>query len=302
MAEEVLAAPVRVARFPTGLKHFVFEAASGQGDAVVVRISRREDVGVAQDALYWSERLRPLGIPLPEVLHADMTMARHPFPFMILERLPGRDLDFVVDRLARDELHSLARRLAEVQTIVTELRPGRGYGFSPRMEGPFPDNSWQETIATQLSRSRQRMRDAGIVSEHHADRVEAAANGFTDYFARVQPIPFLHDITTKNVIIDGARLNGIVDVDDLCFGDPLFLVGLIRMALLANDHSAAYADAWLDVLGPDRDQCAALDFYTALFCLAFMSELGHRFNRPEATTVEKAYVERLCDLLDRYLA
>ena len=74
------------------------------------------------------------------------------------------------------------------------------------------------------------------------------------------------------------------------------------MALLANDHSAAYADAWLDVLGPDRDQCAALDFYTALFCLAFMSELGQRFNRPEATTVEKAYVERLCDLLDRYLA
>ena len=57
MAEEVLAASACVARFPTGLKHFVFEATSIQGEVVVVRISRRKDVGVARDSLYWSDRL-----------------------------------------------------------------------------------------------------------------------------------------------------------------------------------------------------------------------------------------------------
>lgn len=302
MAEEVLAAPVSATRFAAGLRHFVFEVTSAQGGAVVARVSRREDIDVAQDALYWSELLRPLGIPLPEVLHADMTMARHPFPFMILERLPGRDLGFVVDRLARDELRSLARRLAEVLAIVTDLPPGRGYGFAPRMEGPFPDDSWKGSVAALLSSSRRRIRDAGIVSEHYADRVESAADGFTDYFTRVPPTPFLHDITTKNVIVDGARLSGIVDIDDLCFGDPLFLVGLIRMALEASGNSTVYADAWVDALRPDTEQRAVLDFYTALFCLAFMSELGHRLNRAEAERVEEAYVERLQGLLDRYLA
>jgi aminoglycoside phosphotransferase (APT) family kinase protein len=113
---------------------------------------------------------------------------------------------------------------------------------------------------------------------------------------------FLHDITTKNVIVDGARLSGIVDVDDLCFGDPLLQVGLTRMALLASDHSATYADAWIDLLGPRREQVAALDFYTALFCIDFMAELGRRFNRAEPQPVEKTYVERLRTLLDRYLA
>ena len=49
-------------------------------------------------------------------------------------------------------------------------------------------------------------------------------------------------------------------------------------------------------------QSSALDFYTALFCLDFMGELGHRFNRPEAEPVDRAYVERLQGLLDRYLA
>jgi aminoglycoside phosphotransferase (APT) family kinase protein len=301
MAEEVLAGPLRVARFPTGLRHFVFEAASDRGEGVVVRISRRENAALARASLYWSGWLRPLGVPLPKILHADMTMVRHPFPFVILERLAGRDLGFVVDRLSRDELHGLARCLADLQAIVTGLPPGRGYGFAPHLEGPFPHDSWQGSIAASLSRSRKRIREAGVVSERPIDRVETAADSLAPYLAGVQPTPFLHDITTKNVIIDGARLSGIVDVDDLCFGDPLFLVGLIRMALLANGHGAAYAEAWADVLRPDKEERAALDFYTALFCVDFMAELGHRFNRAEAAPVEKVYVERLQGLLDRYL-
>ena len=302
MAREVLADPVRITRFPTGLRHFVFQASCAQGREVVVRVSRREDVGVASDSLYWSDRLRPLGVPLPKILHADVAMARHPFPFVILERLPGRDLCFLLDDLSHDELRRLASRLCALQAIVTDLPLGRGYGFSPRLEGPFPCASWSETIAKSLARSRRRIRAAGILSEHHADRVEAASGRFAGYFAGVRPTPFLHDIATKNVILEGARLTGIVDVDDLCFGDPLFLVGLIRVTLLATGHGSAYAEAWLDALRPNREQREALDFYTALFCLDFMGELGHGFNRAQAAPVEPAYVERLKDLLACHLA
>lgn len=301
IVEEFLGAPAPISRFPAGLRHFVFEATCGQDRKIVVRISRREDIGVARNALYWSKKLRPLGVPLPKVLQADMTMDRHPFPFMILERLPGRDLGFVVDRLSRDEQRGLARRLVAVQSIVTELPAGGGYGFAPRLEGHFPHVDWGRVIAASLRRSRKRIRAAGVVSEHHADRVEAAADSHATYFAKVRPTPFLHDITTKNVIVEGARLSGIVDVDDLCFGDPLFLVGLIRTALLANGHGAFYADAWIEALRPDEEQRTALDVYTALFCLDFLAELGNRFNRSAPALVDSSYVERLQGLLDRYL-
>jgi aminoglycoside phosphotransferase (APT) family kinase protein len=302
MVSEVLAEPISVSRFPTGLQHFVFEATAAQGRQAVVRVSRREDIGLARNSIYWSERLRPLGIPLPQILHADLTMGRHRFPFVILERLPGRDLGFVVNQLSDEALRDLARRLSDLQAIVTSLPQGRGYGFSPRLDGPFPHVGWADCIAASLGRSRRRIREAGVVSEHHVDRAEAAADRLSAYFASVPPTPFLHDITTKNVIVDGARLSGIVDGDDLCFGDPLLQVGLTRMALLASDHSATYADAWIDLLGPRREQVAALDFYTALFCIDFMAELGRRFNRAEPQPVEKTYVERLRTLLDRYLA
>ena len=302
MAREILTDVGRVTRFPTGLKHFVFEAASAQGRAIVVRASRREDVGVVRDSVYWSDRLRPQGVPLPKLLFADVTMARHPYPFVILERLPGRDLHFVIGDLSHKTLRDLASRLSTVQAIVADLPLGHGYGFSPRIEGPFPHASWSDVVAGSLARSRKRICDVGIASELRADRIETASNRLMDYFASVQPVPFLHDITTKNVIIEGTRLTGIVDVDDLCFGDPLFLVGLIRVALLANGHGLEYADAWVDVLRPHREQREALDFYTALFCLDFISEVGHSFNRAQPAPVERTYIERLEKLIDCHLA
>ena len=73
MAEELLDGAVRITRFPTGLTHFVFEAECTRSNKVVVRISRRENADVARDALYLSARLRPLGVPLPSVLHAGGT-------------------------------------------------------------------------------------------------------------------------------------------------------------------------------------------------------------------------------------
>jgi len=192
--------------------------------------------------------------------------------------------------------------VAGIQAIVGDLPSGQGYGFTPRLEGPFPHADWGQVVAASIERSRKRIRAASIFGDLPGDRVEAASGRLAGYFARLPPTPFLHDITTRNVIVEESRPSGIVGVDDLCFGDPLFLLGLVRMALSANGHSLCYADSWTELLRPDAEQRAALDFYAALFCLDFMGELGHRFNRATAAPVDQAYAERLRVLLDRSLA
>src|SRR6202008_257200 len=98
---------------------------------------------------------------------------------------------------------------------------------------PFPHRRWRGVVVASLARSRARIRAAGIVGESVIDSVEASASRF-GYLDRVRATPFLHDITTKNVIVHEGRLSGIVDVDDVCFGDPLLLIALIRMALWAH--------------------------------------------------------------------
>jgi Ser/Thr protein kinase RdoA (MazF antagonist) len=292
-----------VTRFPTGSSHFVYDVRAASGRGVVVRISRRDGVEAVRGAVYWSRLLRPKGVPLPELLHVDLSMTRHPFPAVVLERLAGRDLGLVYQDLSRRQLRALAERLAHVQGIVTALPPGRGFGYATDYDGPFPHASWRDVVAASLQRSRERIRAAGLVDEHVVDSVESAVAPFAPYFDRVAATPFLHDITTKNVIVHEGRLSGIVDVDDLCFGDPLLLIALIRTAVLAHGHDPVYVHEWLDIVQPGAEGRAVLDLYTLLHCVDFMGELGQRFNRSAAAPVDPAYCARLqalyTQLLDR---
>lgn len=234
-------------------------------------------------------------------MHSDLSLTRYAFPVIVLDRLPGDDLGIVYDRLGRDELRGLAERLVRIQATVTALPPGRGYVYATSYDGEFPYASWGDVIAASIARSRSRIRAAGVVNEDVVDAVEAAVERFAGYFARTAPVPFLHDITTKNVIVHEGRLSGIVDVDDLCFGDPLLLLGLIRMALLAHGLDPFHFEQWLDIMRPDAEQTAAIDLYTALCCIDFMSELGQRFNRAAPGTVDAAYLARLRMILAQLL-
>ena len=300
IAAEVLGAPAEtVERFPTGRAHFVYDVRLADGRVAVVRISRRDDIAAARGAVYWSALLRPKGVPLPALLHADLSLTHHPFPVIVLERLAGDDLGNVYRQLDRRALRALAERLAAVQAIVAGLPPGHGYGYAASLDGAFAHASWGGVVAALLARSRARIRTAGLADEGIVDPIERAAERFTGYFARIAPTPFLHDITTKNVIVHEGRLSGIVDVDDLCFGDPLLLIGLIRTALLAHDLDPFYVEQWRGILRPDAEQAAAIDLYTALYCVDFLGELGQRFNRAAPATVDRAYLAHLTTLLTR---
>ena len=117
----------------------------------------------------------------------------------------------------------------------------------------------------------------------------------------VTPRPFLHDTTTKNVMVHQGRLAGIVDIDELCFGDPLLTPGLTQMALLAAGLDTDYVVHWLELLAPSAEQRAVVDFYSAVFCADFLSEQGQSFNRT-AATVSPAKIAALELILGELLA
>ena len=105
----------------------------------------------------------------------------------------------------------------------------------------------------------------------------------------------------KPIVADG-KLAGIVDVDDLFFGDPIYLLGLINMAVKALNFDTDYSDYWRDALLPTQVEEPTLGFYTAVFCVNFMSELGQRFNRDTANPIDPSYIARLQQILDSQLA
>jgi hypothetical protein len=68
----------------------------------------------------------------------------------------------------------------------------------------------------------------------------------------------------------------IVDVDDLCFGDPRYVVALTLASLTAFGGPTHYVDAWMTAAGYQDDRIFRL--YVALFIVDFMSEHGQAFN------------------------
>jgi Ser/Thr protein kinase RdoA (MazF antagonist) len=299
IAREVIGSElVSAKRFATGNCHYVFDAALADGRAVVLRIAKPENRSLLAGAVHWSGILKPMGFPLPEILHARLEAGCTPYPYLVLERLPGTDLGEVYSRLSSREKKTLADRLASMQKIVGSLPEGAGFGFQSDPGIPPPFASWGEAIDRGIERSALWIEQARVVDGARVEVLRAAARRMKEYFDTIRPRPFLDDITTKNVLIDQGKLCGIVDVDEICYGDRVAHLGLTRMALMSESLDLSYIEYWCEALSLDDMQRRALDFYTAESCLCFLGEQGQRFNRDEAQPVRREAVARLERIFD----
>lgn len=86
--------PVSVRRFTTGVAHYVFEGVFKDRAPVVIRLAAGPGRSAMAGGARLSRLLRPMGIPLPEVIAEGLG---HEFPYLILERFAGVDLGDVVN-------------------------------------------------------------------------------------------------------------------------------------------------------------------------------------------------------------
>ncbi len=148
-----------------------------------------------------------------------------------------------------------------------------------------------------MERSEARSTVAASVGKAEIDLVRSAAAKLDSYFAQVRLTPFLADTTTKNVLMHYGRLSGIVDLDTVCYGDPLFTLALTKAGATASGFDRVYTAAWQQPLRLQGEELVALSFYTALFCLDLLSEAGHTFNRSSPAVLSAEATARLRQLL-----
>lgn len=282
----------QITRFATGLAHVVYDVRTGDGRALVVRLTRPAQRWMFEGALYWHERLAPLGVPLPQLLHVDLA-ATGGFPVMIMARIQGTDLGIVYPTLSRAEKRRIAHEIVRIQRIVGSLPRGRGFGFATSYDDPRLRPTWTDVIVSSLNRSRERIEAVGIVDPRAVEQLCDRVHAFADQLNAIEPRCFLDDTTTKNVIVEGGVLRGIVDVDMACFGDPLFTVALTRMSLLASSSDTDYIDEWCAALELNPDRTRLLDLYTAVFCVDFLGEQGQQFNKAVPPTIDREQVRHL---------
>jgi aminoglycoside phosphotransferase (APT) family kinase protein len=232
---------------------------SGGGPDVIVRM--HADPGVYAGTLTNIERLRTLGVPVPTVLNADLTRERVPFAYVVTDAFPGRDLRFEVASMTEPQMTGVAEQIVGYERLTMTLPPGDSYGFMP-IGGHSAHQAWPDAIRA----------DRRGVPERHPT-IAVALDRTEERLKRIAPTCFLDDLTIKNVIVHGGVLQGVVDFDVVCYGDPMYWLALTQVAMLSDVGAPGrfYVDELIRLWAPTDEERANLALYSALHAAEFVT-------------------------------
>lgn len=235
-----------------GQANTVFAVTFSSNQRVILRLHSRTD-GFA-GTVRTIETLKVLGLPVPEVIahghRPDIDAS-----WLVLNWTPGRELRWVVAEMTWEQQTRVAEQVVGFQRQVATLPPGTGFGYvPPSTRGTH--KTWRELLAT------------------HPRLTEAPAD-LQAYLKTVKPTPFLDDITGKNVLIENGELTGLIDLDYVCYGDPLYWLALTHVGLICDTAGEFYATELIRLWNPSALERRVLAFYSVLMAddfLAWFSE------------------------------
>lgn len=292
-AEAMKARPSGAKRFTMGLRHYVYEVTFADRAPVVVRIALPENRDKLTGAVRLSEILRPRGVPLPALLAHDTF---GPMPYMIIERLPGRDLGDVMERLSEAALDQIAAKVVAAQAIVAALPSSGRYGYAFSADEARYEK-WSHVLDANLAGCRKRIVSAGLFTQDPVDAVCRMVDMNRRELDELGATAFMHDTTTKNVIVtEEGAFSGIVDVDSLCWGDACFPAALTMASIMFHGGPVSYVHAWMRHASRPMDRLFWV--YVCQFLVTFMSQYGQTFNdgplalpEDERGRLQKAFAE-----------
>lgn len=285
-------------RLPTGDQNFVFAVTTKQSD-YVIRMTDAAHKHKFIAALYWQNKLLPLGVPLAPFIKTDLEGKYSPYPSLLMHRLAGDDLCNVYATLSDGDKKNLAQEMVTIQSRTNSLPDGVTFGMADSYEQVLADKTWFDLIVNRLTLFKEVIKETAVFDVHHVEEVLLIAQSIKSNLMTVTSRPFLWDASERNVMVHQGKISGIVDVDELCFGDPLFVIALTHICLALEHHDSVYTDYWEQLLNLDAAATARLNFYKLFYVIVFMRK--HAMN-----TANKKQVlfdtELLKTLFNEYLS
>lgn len=273
--------PLRVTRCAVGLANYVFIAEYADAK-YVVRCS--EERNAYSDTVFWLERLAGLDVPVPRIIAGG---SRSGYEYLVLTYIEGSEIGLVYPSLTREDKRAIAAEAVRLQKKVSETK----------LPDIPEDWSWRAFIDETLSLAAERIAANGFFDAERAERLIGASEELSEYFAEVKPVAYLDDISTKNLLIRGGRISGIIDVDEIGIGDVLTFAALTHTALLNMGFDTEYTDFLLEELHADAIHRRAFLFYALMFCTDFMGERGMHFT-DKTVEVNVEIIDRLNGIYD----
>lgn len=238
--------------------------------------------------------MQPLTLPIPAIIDNGKY---NEFSYLVLSYIHGDDLGNIYLNLSDEEKRDIARNIVNIQNKVSTLPKNSGYGDLTSYNDKSYKKTWKEVILEHLNRSRLRIKENNIFDYRKVDSVEVLLENYNDYFNVIEPIPFLDDLSSKNVLIYCGKLSGIIDIDWMCFGDKLYYVALTNMALISLGYDTKYVEYIMNEMNSLEIERKILKLYTLVFCLDFMGEKGMKF-KDKVIKVSTSQIKMLNEMYD----
>ncbi len=247
-------------RCAVGQGNYVY-AVQYEDHTYIVRCSTEK--GAYDMTVHWLSLLSEIELPVPKIVDSGHLDG---FDYLILSYIEGVDLGEIYPSLTPAEKKQIARELVAIQNKVSSLPIKAAEHWS-----------WRGVVLELLDRAKERILQNGFFDIEKVERLRREIGSLSQYFEAVQPLPYLDDISTKNLLICQGALSGIVDIDEMGFGDTLSYVALTYMALLNEEYDTDYVEYILAEMKPNAAEKRAFLFYTLVFCVDFMGERGMCF-------------------------
>ena len=287
--------PTEIIRNTVGLAGYVYTVVFND-TKYVIKIS--DDKNLIIGSTYWLNKVKDLDIPTPCVIAENLVNAPY---YFVMSFIPGKDLGLVYSSLLKSEKKIIAKKIIGFQKEIKKLPMAKGFGsLNSYEDSENICSSWEESLLNDINRAEEAIINNGIFSVEYVLKLKKIVPYFKEYFNSIKPVPFLDDITTKNVLIHEGKLSGIIDLDWISFGDEVLFLGLVTMALLSMKADIDYADYLKDEMNLNELQERALKFYVLMFCVIFMSEKGMCFNQAEPMKVSEEDKMLLQEIFNRY--
>ncbi len=254
--------PEQINRCAVGQGNYVYKIICGNR-AYIIRLSPEKEA--YERTAHWLTILSSLSLPIPQVIAKGAYLD---FNYLILSYIDGDDIGNVYTQLNTDEKQFIAKEIVQIQNKVSSLT----------LDKPVADWSWRKHFVDyMLDRAYQRIRQNGYFDVKKVEQLRKESQKLSDYFRSIEPVPYLDDISSKNLLIHNGKLSGIIDIDEIGVGDRLTYVALTNMAFLYEGYDTDYVSFILEEMELNNIKKKAFLFYTLIYCVDFMGERGMTF-------------------------
>lgn len=272
-----------IERCNTGIGNYVF-IVTDENNKYILRCSLEKDA--YENTVYWLKELEVCDIPIPKVIKYGQY---EEYQYLILSYLPGEDIGNIYKDLRDSEKRQIAKEVVAIQNKVSAIK----------IQAP-EDWNWNSFADEMLGRAQELISKNRFFDISKVEEVRNIQKELQQYISSVKPIPYLDDISTKNLLIENGHVSGVIDIDWMGFGDNITFVAMTKVALLNMNLDTKYIDYLLEEMHLNNEQSRAFIFYCLLFCVDFMGERGTQY-LDKVVPVNQEIIDRLNSIYDCFM-